>query len=49
MPAVMNAANEAAVGFFLDEKIAFPAIVDLTAQVMDAHTVQPSPTLEQIM
>ncbi len=49
LPAVMNAANEAAVGFFLDEKIAFPAIVDLTARVMDAHTVQPSPTLEQIM
>ena len=49
MPAVMNAANEAAVGFFLDEKIAFPAIVELTARVMDAHTVQPNPTLEQIM
>ncbi len=49
LPAVMNAANEAAVGFFLDEKISFPAIVELTARVMDAHTVQPSPTLEQIM
>ena len=49
LPTVLNAANETAVGFFLDEKISFPAIVDLTARVMDVCTVQPSPTLEQIM
>ena len=49
LPAVMNAANEAAVGFFLEEKISFPAILDLTAQAMDAHQPVQNPTLEQIM
>ena len=49
MPAVLNAANEAAVGFFLDEKISFPEIVALTTRVIDAHAVQPDPTLEQVL
>ena len=49
LPAVMNAANEAAVGFFLDGQISFPAIVELTAQVMAAHEIVANPTLEQIM
>ena len=49
LPAVMNAANEAAVGLFLEEKISFPAILDLTAQAMDAHQPVQNPTLEQIM
>lgn len=48
LPAVMNGANEAAVACFLDGKIAFPQIMGLTERVMDAHTVQPSPTLAQI-
>lgn len=48
LPAVMNGANEAAVSLFLEERIAFPTIIELTERVMDAHTVQPSPTLAQI-
>ena len=43
LPAVMNAANEAAVGFFLEERIAFPAIMALTEQVMDAHELVANP------
>ena len=49
LPAVMNAANEAAVGFFLNGQIKFPTIVGLTAQVMDAHGIAATSTLEQIM
>ncbi len=48
LPAVMNGANEAAVSLFLEEHIAFPGIIGLTERVMDAHSVQPSPTLAQI-
>ena len=48
LPAVMNAANEAAVAAFLDGKIAFPQITGLTEKVMDAHEVRQSPTLSQI-
>ena len=48
LPAVMNAANEAAVASFLESRISFPEIMGLTERVMDAHTVQPSPTLAQI-
>ena len=48
MPAVMNAANEAAVGLFLSETIPFPAITALTARVMDAHETVVQPTLAQI-
>ncbi len=35
--AVLNAANEVAVQAFLDGRIRFPEIVDLTAQVVDGH------------
>jgi 1-deoxy-D-xylulose-5-phosphate reductoisomerase len=49
LPAAMNAANEAAVGFFLNGLISFPAITSLTERVMDAHDVQTAPTLAQIM
>ncbi len=48
LPAVMNGANEAAVASFLDGKVTFPQIMGLTERVMDAHTVQSSPTLAQI-
>ena len=44
----MNAANEAAVSLFLEERIAFPEIIGLTERVMDAHRVQQMPTLAQI-
>ncbi len=48
LPAVMNGANEAAVAAFLDGIVAFPQIMGLTEQVMDAHWVEPLPTLPQI-
>lgn len=48
LPAVLNAANEAAAGLFLDGAITFPAITALTARAMDAHGVTASPTLAQI-
>lgn len=48
LPAVMNAANETAVGFFLDGRIPFPAILALTERVMDAHTVTETAVLPQI-
>ena len=47
LPVVMNGANEAAVSLFLEERIAFPDIIGLTERVMDAHSVQPAPTLAQ--
>lgn len=37
MPAVMNAANEEAVGAFLDQRVAFEDIVRIVAGVMEAH------------
>ncbi|NLM77184.1 MAG: 1-deoxy-D-xylulose-5-phosphate reductoisomerase [Ruminococcaceae bacterium] len=37
LPAVMNAANEVAVGLFLQERITFTVIADLVRQVMDRH------------
>ena len=36
-PAVLNAANEAAVGYFLEKKIGFGAICRLVAEALDAH------------
>ncbi|MFM7718298.1 MAG: 1-deoxy-D-xylulose-5-phosphate reductoisomerase [Actinomycetota bacterium] len=36
-PAVMSAANEVAVGAFLDGRIPFPAIVDTVTAVVDEH------------
>ena len=48
MPAVMNAANEAAVGLFLGGRITFPAITALTERVMDTHTVTLAPDLTRI-
>lgn len=49
MPAVLNAANEAAVALFLDAQIAFPDIAGLIAGVMDVHTPQTHPALTQIL
>ena len=48
LPAVMNAANEAAVALFLDERVTFPGIMALTERVMDAHDTLYEPTLTQI-
>lgn len=49
LPAVMNAANEAAVGLFLDRRIGFLDIVRLVRQVMDSHKQVQDPDLEQIL
>ena len=49
MPAVLNAANETAVGLFLAEKIAFPAIWETIERVMNTHKLQHNPALPQIM
>jgi len=48
-PATLNAANEAAVGLFLEGKIGFGAITDLIVRVLDAHTGVSNPDLEQIL
>lgn len=49
MPAVLNAANEAAVAAFLEERIGFTAIADIVAQTMGRHTVVAAPALEEIL
>lgn len=49
MPAVLNAANEAAVELFLEQKVAFREIPRLIAQTMDAHAPLPAKTLVQIL
>ncbi len=49
MPAVLNAANEAAVGAFLDHRISFIQISLVIAHVMDAHERIASPDVEAIL
>ncbi len=49
LPAVMNAANEVAVGAFLDRQLRFPQIWQLVEQVMDRHTAVAHPDLNAIL
>lgn len=49
MPAVLNAANEAAVERFLDRQIPFGQIAKLVRAAMDLHEVRPRPTLEEVL
>ncbi|WP_462137050.1 1-deoxy-D-xylulose-5-phosphate reductoisomerase [Candidatus Mycalebacterium sp.] len=49
MPAVMNAANEEAVKFFLDNRIKFTDIVKIVETVMDGHNTSPAETVEQVL
>jgi len=49
MPAVLNAANEVAVGAFLQRRIGFQAITGIVAAVMERHQVNTRPGLEEIM
>lgn len=49
MPTVFNAANERAVGLFLERKISFLQITDLIAECMSAHRVKENPTVEEIL
>ncbi|HZO91308.1 MAG TPA: 1-deoxy-D-xylulose-5-phosphate reductoisomerase [Chthonomonadaceae bacterium] len=48
MPAVMNAANEAAVGLFLERKIPYPEMRRRVEQTMERHAPV-EPTLENIL
>ncbi|MEA4925397.1 MAG: 1-deoxy-D-xylulose-5-phosphate reductoisomerase [Syntrophomonadaceae bacterium] len=48
LPAVMNAANEVAVGCFLNQQINFLEIAEMVAAVLDRHIMIPSPGLEEI-
>jgi len=49
MPAVMNAANEAAVGSFLKNEIAFGEIAEVVKKVMAGRNNIKKPKLEQIL
>jgi 1-deoxy-D-xylulose-5-phosphate reductoisomerase len=49
MPSAMNAANEAAVGLFLDEKIRFTDIPKIIEKVMYKHIVNTKPGLDDII
>jgi 1-deoxy-D-xylulose-5-phosphate reductoisomerase len=49
LPAVMNAANEAAVAAFLAREIPFPRIWELVEEVMNRHAGVAHPTLDAIL
>ncbi len=49
MPAVMNAANEVAVGAFLEGKIPFSRIVPVVIEVMEQHRGVSAPDLDTIL
>ncbi|MDQ7778262.1 MAG: 1-deoxy-D-xylulose-5-phosphate reductoisomerase [Planctomycetota bacterium] len=47
--AVLNAANEVAVGLFLEKKIPFPRIVSLVEEVFNRHAPDPAASLDEIL
>ncbi len=47
--AVLNAANEASVELFLDNKIKLTEIATICRQVLDHHHFSPSPTLSELL
>lgn len=49
LPAVMNAANEIAVGAFLEGHLSFPGIWDTVAETMSLHRPLSHPSLEEIV
>lgn len=49
MPTVFNAANEKAVGLFLERRIGFLQIPELIARSMEQHKRVDQPTVEQIL
>ncbi len=49
MPTVYNAANEKAVGLFLDRKISYLQITELIEEAMSQHKVIANPTVEEIL
>jgi 1-deoxy-D-xylulose-5-phosphate reductoisomerase len=48
MPAVLNAANDVAVGAFVANRIPFTGIPVVIERVMDKHRIKPRPDLEDI-
>jgi 1-deoxy-D-xylulose-5-phosphate reductoisomerase len=46
--AVLNAANEQAVGGFLEGRLRFTDIADVCARVLDEHPFQPDPSLDEV-
>lgn len=48
-PAVFNAANEVSVAAFLGGRIRFTDIVPVVADVIDAHTVTPATSLDEVL
>ena len=49
MPAVLNAANEVAVGAFLGGKIGFNDIAKINGAVMKDHSTTDANTIEQVI
>lgn len=49
MPTVFNAANERAVGRFLERRIGFTDIYEIIRFCMDAHRVIENPDVQQIL
>ncbi len=49
MPTVMNAANEVAVGAFLQEKVRFLEIAEYVEKTMQQWTNLPNPTIEDLL
>jgi 1-deoxy-D-xylulose-5-phosphate reductoisomerase len=49
LPAVLNAANEVAVAAFVNRRLSFLGITETVRKVMDAHTLVPQPTLDEIL
>ena len=49
MPTVFNAANETAVGLFLEKKIRFLEIYELIQGAMENHRVVETPTVDEIL
>jgi 1-deoxy-D-xylulose-5-phosphate reductoisomerase len=48
-PAVLNAANEVAVGAFLDRRLGFLGIVRLVREVLDRHAARPVRSLDDVL
>jgi len=49
LPTVLNAANEVAVNFFLEERVAFTSIPMIVRRTMEAHVPVDHPGLEDIL
>ena len=48
-PAVLNAANERAVGAFLDRRLSFPGIIDTVKAVLDRYESTPADDLDAVL